>query len=409
MSGLSEEARRACAGAGWPQALLEDAGKAPRVVETREAFLEELVHGSHLNQVVVFPEGARLLGQDVALDPKVRAAAEAAGTAYEFLERLDELDRERLVACVAWSSGQETRRLEMASLAAQWKLVQAGCPAKRRGSSYIAELRRKGDVLVPALSRTMKTAVATDDHLFWDDQGGGIFIGGPGAGYHLHQDSHHVSQIGTNWVGWKLFAMWRHGEESLEVIENHGDTFFLPPLSEAQLCALESAACVALVPPGAVFLFSGANAHVVLNVGSGCCCVGYESFVNLHLDHVRAVLGTHDPDVHHEDCWMDSGARGLRRLAEAVAARLRVPSAASDLVAESEAPLARALKEALWNRGKRLRDADGESAEPPLRRPRCGEATSTEAEAAEAEDGAAQDDASAQGVSDDWLASLTQA
>ena len=107
-------------------------------------------------------------------------------------------------------------------------------------------------------------------------------------------------------VGWKLLAIWRHGEESVDVVEAYGDTFFLPPLMDDQARVLESAACIALAPPGCVFLFSGANTHVVLNVGSDCCCVGYEGFVKVHPDHVRIVLGTHDPDVHHDTCFMEN-------------------------------------------------------------------------------------------------------
>lgn len=250
----------------------------------------------------------------------------------------------------------------------------------------------------------MKEAIKTDEYLYWDDQAGGIFVGGPGAGYHLHQDSHQVSNVGSNWVGWKLLAVWKHGEETLDVVEAHGDTFFLPPLSDAQRHALETASCVALAPPGSVFLFSGSNAHVVLNAGSSCCCVGYESFVNLHADHVRALLGTHDPATHHEDCWMDSGKHGLRVLAQAITDRLDKRTDVVDIIYGSSTPLASLVRDRFEMQRKRNSEDSGQSHD--CKRARIAEPDDSWLASLENSDAIPDKEERSENASDSWLASL---
>ena len=44
---------------------------------------------------------------------------------------------------------------------------------------------------------------------------------------------------------------------------------FMAASPEAERDALQDAICVAVVPPGAVWIFSGANAHAVCNLGVG--------------------------------------------------------------------------------------------------------------------------------------------
>jgi hypothetical protein len=70
-----------------------------------------------------------------------------------------------------------------------------------------------------------------------------------------------------------------------------------------------------------VYLFSGCNAHAVVNVGWSApspdasqdaplsrtvCLSSYEALCGLHPVHARAMIGTHDSKLHHPDCWMDT-------------------------------------------------------------------------------------------------------
>ena len=46
----------------WPQCLFEDPAKQPRIVDTAEEFLREVLTGDHLDRVVVLRDGCRKLG-----------------------------------------------------------------------------------------------------------------------------------------------------------------------------------------------------------------------------------------------------------------------------------------------------------------------------------------------------------
>lgn len=81
--------------------------------------------------------------------------------------------------------------------------------------------------------------------------------------------------------------------------------------------SLESACKVVLAPPGCIYLFSGCNAHAVINVGwtaptlnappaRTVCLSTYEALCGLHPVHARAMIGTHDSKLHHPECWMDT-------------------------------------------------------------------------------------------------------
>ena len=98
---------------------------------------------------------------------------------------------------------------------------------------------------------------------------------------------------------------------------------------QEQQDALESACKVVLAPPGCVYLFSGCNAHAVINVGwtaptpesppvRTVCLSSYEALCGLHPVHARAMIGTHDSELHHPECWMDT-AEDLEDFEEDVA------------------------------------------------------------------------------------------
>ena len=78
-------------------------------------------------------------------------------------------------------------------------------------------------------------------------------------------------------------------------------TLFLPPLLPSQSAALRRARQVALVGPGDVFVFSGANAHMALSVSAALSITAYESFVNLHPTNLRVLLDSGTPR-HYRQC-----------------------------------------------------------------------------------------------------------
>lgn len=269
------------------------------------------------------------------------------------------------VNCIVFVQGQST-------LAGQFRALSADCPpdmryaacalphgriaqlnsniqcADGRHTVYVSEIRRAQSTLrnyEPAaeardshpkegerrwrkswLQATMRERAAESfgldgrDMLYWDDYSEGTFIGGDQAGYKLHVDCIQSSNVGTLHTGHKLLAIWGYPQPTMDVVTEHLDTHFVPPLGIPQLKALQLACKVVLAPPGSVYLFSGCNAHVVCNVGwtapSGCTgvperCVtiaSYEALCGLHPRHVRALAGTHDSSVHNKECWMDTSA-----------------------------------------------------------------------------------------------------
>jgi hypothetical protein len=163
----------------------------------------------------------------------------------------------------------------------------------------------------------MRERLGADSMVYWDDYSEGLFIGGHGSAYSLHVDQLQTSNVGTQYFGHKLVAIWSFPDKTHAILDSHYRSVFAPPLSGDQISALEQACCVAVVPPGAVSLFSGANAHVTCNVGvdvicgrhavakPSVCVNSYEAFVNVNEQHVRVMLTTNTSPLHWERCWMD--------------------------------------------------------------------------------------------------------
>ena len=347
------------AGWHWPEHLLLDPSKGPRFLSSADELLSELQLGTHMDEVLVLPDGVEKLGQS-PLDPRFQHALglgdddQAKGppccTAYEVLEKLAPTGMlHELRGKVSFRLDPNERKKERdskaggPSLAAQWESLAEACPPEMRHTVYVSEIRlltaqqrepgASGDAprrwRKSSLARTMRERAAelgldARDMLYWDDYSEGTFIGGDQAGYKIHVDCIQTSNIGSMYAGHKLLAIWKYPQESLDVIEEHLDTHFVPPLTESQTRALESACKIVLAPPGCIYLFSGCNAHAVLNVGwaapKSAATTGdtppplmhsvrlslYEALCGLHPVHARAMIGTHDSKLHHPDCWMDT-------------------------------------------------------------------------------------------------------
>ena len=180
-------------------------------------------------------------------------------------------------------------------------------------SMYIAEMRRTerfrhfadGQMATTALTMDVKDYVGVDRAAlmpYWDRYDAGVFVGGRHAGSAMHVDQVGWSNIGKNWRGYKLVAIWPYGAVSNAVLDSHLDKMFVPPLSAVDAAVLRQASTIALVEPGDVFLFSGAQAHATLCVGEGLCLGAYESFVNLNPLHAEVFISTNHGEVHFREC-----------------------------------------------------------------------------------------------------------
>lgn len=136
----------------------------------------------------------------------------------------------------------------------------------------------------------------------WDR--GHAFVGGKSSGSSMHMDQALWSNIGKNWAGYKILFVWEFGEPSLKVLNQFNKRIMKPPFTSKEMEALQSTIKVALVGPGDVFVFSGANAHMTLGVGDLVSLTAYESYVNLNPHNVATFRASGRP-IHFRDCIME--------------------------------------------------------------------------------------------------------
>ncbi|CAK0911348.1 unnamed protein product [Prorocentrum cordatum] len=102
----------------------------------------------------------------------------------------------------------------------------------------------------------------------------------------MHVDQCLWSNVGRNWCGFKLFALWPWTERHSIIDDAGKGTVFHLPLSERDVGLLRRAVKVALIRPGDVWVFSGGQPHTALCVGDGLSITAYESLVPAHPDAV---------------------------------------------------------------------------------------------------------------------------
>lgn len=394
----------------WPEHVVLDPAKRPRFVHTVEEFWKEVQHGSHLNEIVVFPDGVRLLGQTDALHDGIRSATGIAEgphgtnkTAYEVLQLLDEQGMlTKLKGKVTYRRRPEDRDDVTAGsrknsvLQPKWEHLRDTCPEECKPSVYIAELRlnekepcsgvaatlrrsRKSTMKATMRERLFQLGFDVRNMLFWDDFSEGTFIGAGCSGYDLHADIVPTSNIGSVFAGHKLLALWRFPDDTLRALQQHGREYFTKPLPERQTKFMERACAVGLAPPGSVYVFSGINAHAVCNVGFGApgadgspplpslAISSYEAFAGLNLDHAKAMMqviknhGYDAEDFDDEDLGEFEG-----EVADEVAdiqERVLAGSVASALGVEAFQRVAAFLKDQSVTIAKALDDAGKSSSE----------------------------------------------
>lgn len=311
----------------WPEHVMLQREKQPRFVHSVKDFLHELQYGCHLDEIVVFPGGVQAIGQNTAMHPDIRDALrlgddDQARNAYDVIERMSATGvLHEFKGKVNYRKALSDRKDTPAGgsgnsvLAKKWEDLHLKCPEDMRSTVYLAEIRRlKAQLMESGLRHkrksTMTTTMRERAHLlgmdvktmlFWDDFSEGVFIGGGNSSYGLHVDCIPTSNVGTVFAGHKLLALWRYGDSTKTVMKDHFRSHFASPLDPSQVQALESACAVVLAPPGSLYIFSGAQAHAVCNVGLSSPILrnsaesapplpslvvsSYEAFVGMHQRH----------------------------------------------------------------------------------------------------------------------------
>lgn len=318
----------------WPEHVLVDKTKQPRFVHTVKDFMHELTEGDHMDKVVVFPGGLEALGHQAAMNQDVAKAMGFVNvsspprvrTGYELLQNLAEAGAMETMKGKACYRESAEHRADVsaggrknACMVGKWEALQSKCPDECKQFVYVAEMRRLDSQPCDnglrkrrrsLLSMTMRErmydlGMDVQSMPFWDDISEGFFCGSGCTSYDLHIDCIPSSNVGSIFAGHKLLAVWGFGDDSKAVVKSNGREHFAKPLTQSQVSALETAQCVALAPPGSAYIFSGACAHTVCNVGFSApkgnvgpepslVASSYEAFVNLNCRHLKAVADTFD-------------------------------------------------------------------------------------------------------------------
>mmetsp|Transcript_17198 Transcript_17198/g.27481 ORF Transcript_17198/g.27481 Transcript_17198/m.27481 type:complete len:294 (-) Transcript_17198:520-1401(-) len=256
---------------GWPEELFSDTSKQPVVLETAEAFIDAMMFGEHMNRVVVLKEGIKKLGMADALPKGMVEAAHEENNALSWLGKLHGDFKAKADARVYYFRKQEARRneREMTRHPKTDKrlrsLQEKEIALKLREditSPYLTELRykKKYKHATDEIDYKVKTVLTFDmkDRLgdlakflpYIDRIDEGVFVGGAFTGSCVHVDQVQWSNIGKNFSGYKVFAIWKHGKEAYDILDKYHQRLFIPPLSNSEIKTLRQATTVALLGPG---------------------------------------------------------------------------------------------------------------------------------------------------------------
>eukprot|EP00754_Rhynchopus_humris_P045979 Rhum_TRINITY_DN5461_c0_g1::Rhum_TRINITY_DN5461_c0_g1_i1::g.17453::m.17453 len=301
----------------WP--FLEE--KKPLVAKSVEEFVQTVMFGNHRDTITVLPNGITLMNQHKALPEGLVSALRQSTRVSHVLQRLPEDFAENTKGRL-WqyiTKGRETEIKNTAktdNLSAVRDHLTDGHEAGEldvNAPLYLSELRYTHKVEHPITSEMVKTATRADifDAIpqvalapLWERSEGGIFVGERGAGSGLHVDQCLWSNIGRQWYGHKLVALWPW-EERISILEDAGKgSIFHLPLTENEVSMLKRASVIALLKPGDVFVFSGGVPHMAMCVGDDLNVCAYESFVPLNHKSVARLALSNSKD-HFKKCWMD--------------------------------------------------------------------------------------------------------
>lgn len=290
---------------GWDTALGEygqlEASKKPRVVHDFATFLQELLHGEHMDDVVVFRDGIRKLQMEDCVPEYLRKVLGTTSNVRTALMEMDAASLEQIDGHVySFENGKEDEPVrkradgEYTEGLLEKRTVMRTCPHQ---SYYITELQMQkcnkyrhpedNQYTRTLIKRSVKDLMSQEQRdlmTYWDRYNEGGFLGSKLMGSPLHIDQCLWSNIGRNWAGYKIMALWKFDDEN--IVKNHRRQLFLPPLSEDDKFALKSAIKIVIAHPGDIFLFSGANPHMAMVVSDKLSYTTYESFINSHPTHL---------------------------------------------------------------------------------------------------------------------------
>eukprot|EP00930_Biecheleria_cincta_P057277 TRINITY_DN43246_c0_g1_i1.p1 TRINITY_DN43246_c0_g1~~TRINITY_DN43246_c0_g1_i1.p1 ORF type:complete len:468 (+),score=70.13 TRINITY_DN43246_c0_g1_i1:59-1405(+) len=321
----------------WP--IRED--QKPEVVHSVEEFMEALQLQEHLERVVVLPNGIDLLGQKHALPQELCQASRGSCSVRQMMAAMGPQSMRRFRARL-WHYSEKGREKEikvpkeikapnrtssptgrgvvgdrksLLALQSQLMLQEEKGVVDSKAALYISELRWQRKVKHP-LDQSERVKTATNIDVFdrapfarylplWERSEGGIFIGERGAGSGMHVDQCLWSNVGRNWCGFKLFALWPWSDRHSILDDAGKGAIFHIPLSAREESFLKRAKTIALIRPGDVWVFSGGQPHTALVVGDGLNVSAYESLVPANVEAMRLLLRSNMKDAHWKGCWMD--------------------------------------------------------------------------------------------------------
>jgi len=320
----------------------------PEVVHSVSEFIEALHFQAHLDRVVVLPGGVHLLGQQHGVPEMLRHACVASAVAMGcssrpplsrtppqssctggakamryFLAALGKKQQDRFKARL-WHYGirgtekevkKGGKKKSLREVADALKHEEAEGSVPHDAPLYISELRWLQKVRHPIAHDEMVKCSTSIDIFdvtllsrrmpLWERSEGGIFVGERGTGSGMHVDQCLWSNVGRNWCGFKLFAVWGWEERHRIPGEVGKGRIFHLPLTREEEGWLSRARVLALVRPGDVWVFSGGQPHTALVVGDGVNISAYESLVPANREAVELLVRSNTRKAHWEDCWMD--------------------------------------------------------------------------------------------------------
>jgi len=277
-----------------------------------------LLYGAHVDEILVLKDGVRKLGQEHAVPPEIMAAATRERCCRSFLHALAEETLRSLrgrVYCTADGTREEYEMKKRADGSPLDTLLDKRAELERVPPDdrvYLGEIRKRDKYRHSQDNRWAKTLLCYDvcDWLgrersrampYWDRFDEGIFVGGAFAGSPMHVDQVLWSNVGKNFTGYKLLAIWKYGEPSRRLFDIHNYKLFVPPLQEEETEALNVALKIALLGPGDVVVFSGSNAHMAMSISEELSLTAYESFVNLNPTNLQVFLDS-GTSAHYSQC-----------------------------------------------------------------------------------------------------------
>lgn len=298
----------------WPLELLLDPAKHPRIVDTAEDFLKELLVGDHMSDFVVLQKGVDKLDLrwEDCMPLDIRESISGCSNVYDFAQKvrarpgMADFYRSDIEYIDPSRQQRDVLRKEKNDLGKRIdEITKMVCEGEVDPELlYIAEMRQKKEIPHPIGGDKAKTVCLRDVKdclgpyatwtLYWDRYDEGFFAGGRRSGKGAHVDQVFWSNVGRHWQGYKLVASWPKGEISKDIGMNFYDRLFYPPISGDELAALQMAAKIVLLRPGDVYLFSGGVAHTVICVSSEMCLGAYESIVTLNPSHIEHFMHTDD-------------------------------------------------------------------------------------------------------------------